>query len=729
MTNKRCFGRCVRSLVVVCVVVVSSHLIGTTWAQSTAVSPDRRLSDSSLTLAPKDAAFYSASFNMREAWEEFAQGALVTRLRQVPFVQKLQTEFETQWENPQGPLAEAKKRLKDPMVRALLRIVTDMSSHEVFLYGDSGWTAFMERLLQFNNDMYAAAADGPEAIRAFMEDLDETYIKATHIPKTVLGFRLTDDESVKSQLYALEAILRLAGQAPELQSLMQRLKSAEVGDTQTLSFTLDAELIPMDQVQEEFRGILEKVKQALGDRKLTISAGVKNKVLFFTLGEGGPFIQAIGTNENLLAHARINTLLDSPPSKIRSVSFTSKDWRQSVWRANFDSYFSHIANQFIGAATQEVESPEELAEWKEAMLEDAQAMDDQLRLMAPKFEDTLSWSFSSEVGLEGMTYDWTRNDFLENAKPMNIARHAGTSPLLLIALKRKAIPAVEALVRLALERMPEHIESFVDLVEEDEEQQEKVAEWIESGWPLLEEGADVIFEEILPALDERESLLALSALWSTTEISEDLLPSEMPLPLPELAVAMKVRDRNQFLAGCQALYDVFDKAVEVVREIEPDSVPADYSVPRPQQESISGAERFYYPEFFQAVPIAGFEPQVVVSKDVVVVGYTSRQVRDMLESKPMATRPAWLEQDAAVAGISVLDWAGMVEAVLPWIRYAILTQIEDLETPLAVDNGPVPTGNDVLQIWKCLTSLGKSATTTVIDATGTSVTRWAWVGE
>jgi hypothetical protein len=729
MTNLRCTGCWKWALSALCAGFIWVGASRNVDAQSVATA-DLKLAETSLALAPKDAAFYSATFNLRAAWEEFAGGALVQRLRQVPFVQKLQAEFETQWENPQGPLAEAKKRMKDPMVRALMDIALDMNSHEVFVYGESNWSDFLGSLLQFNNDMYAAAANGPEAIQAFMSELDATYIKEIHIPKTVLGFRLTNDQAVKNQLYALEGILRLVAQGPELQPFMQRLKSAEVGDTQTLSLTLDAGLIPVETVQEEFKSVLERVKEALGDRKLTLSAGVKNKILYFTIGEGAPFIQSIGQGDSLLQHDRLNALVENMPSKIRSISYASKDWRDSAWRANFEQYFSRIANQFIGAAAQELGSSDEIADWKADIQDDAQALDDQLKALAPEFDAWLSWSFSSDVGLEGLTYDWTKNDFLENAKPMNIARHAGTNPLFLLAIKHQAIPAVEEMVNLLLERAPDHIEAFVNIAEnDDDDEKEKVLGWLENGWPLLEEGASIVFEEILPSIDERETLLAIAAQWTTDQLSEVDLPADVPLPLPELGLAIKVRDRNQFLAGCQALYEVFDKVVDVIREMEPDSIPANYEIPHPQQESLSGAERFFYPEFSQAFPIAGFEPQVVLSKDVVVLGYSARQVRDMTEGKPLATRPAWLEPEAAVASLSVLDWSATIESVSPWIRYGILTTVGDLDTPMAEDNGPVPTGNDILEIWNCLTALGKSATTTTIEPSGATVSRWAWVGE
>ena len=194
-------------------------------------------------------------------------------------------------------------------------------------------------------------------------------------------------------------------------------------------------------------------------------------------------------------------------------------------------------------------------------------------------------------------------------------------------------------------------------------------------------------------------------------------------------MAMKVRNRDQFLSGCNELYGVFDQVVELVREFNPDAVPADYAVPRPESEELAGATRFYYPSFAAGVPIEGFQPQVVVGNDTIVVGYSSRQVTDLMQDKPLATRPAWLGPKTPVAVISLVDMAGMANAFTPWLTYGFQITPVGLNTPLSPEEGPIPTGNDIVQIWECLSSLGKVAATSVVDEDGATQSRWVWVGE
>ncbi len=120
---------------------------------------------------------------------------------------------------------------------------------------------------------------------------------------------------------------------------------------------------------------------------------------------------------------------------------------------------------------------------------------------------------------------------------------------------------------------------------------------------------------------------------------------------------------------------------------------------------------------------------MIVSNDAVVVAYSARQAGDMNEAKPLATRPAWLGPEAPVASMSYMDIAGMMSAVSSWVRYGFMLTIGDLDTPLGENpdnNVPVPTAQRKSCKWGDLSVLGKTASTTVIDESGATVSRWVW---
>ncbi len=687
------------------------------------------LAETSLALVPQDAAFYAASLNMRSAWDEFLKGNFVTRLRNVPFAQKLEAEFYEQWAAPQGPLLQVKSQLQNQNVRDLIELVSDMNSQESFIYGGHDWCEFIDGMMAFYNDVYAASVDGPDSVREFFMDLDPIYVDAISIPTTVVGFRLSDDKIARTQLDALEGLLRLGGgQVPELQPVLKKLTRKDYADGQMLSFEFTADLIPVGAIEdEEGREIAEKLISTFKGRKLTISLGVRAHVLVLAIGENQSILDSLGDGPSLLDHERLELIVEETPANLRSVSYLSKEWRQSQWDANYGSYFQRLFSQFAGAI-QSVENDDiDVEEWQDSILDDSEYLDERIAEFAPEFDAVVSWSFASEVGREGYAYDWTENVLLENASPLSVLRHAGSSPLFLMAVKQQVMPAVGELIEAILDRAPDHIQNFIVLAEQDDEQQKVALRLLDQGWPLLEDAYQIIRESILPSLDDRESLVSLAAKWTTTQLTDEMPAASQPLPLPEFAGVIKLRDRDQFLSGCKEMYDLFDQLTDLVRDVSPDAIPVNYKVPRPQMDELEGATRFYYSEF--RLPISGFEPQVIVSNDVVIYGYSDRQVRDLLEAKPLTSRPAWLTPDMSVASVGFVDFAGIVAAIRPWLNYGLEISIGDLDAPLAEDRGPVPSGNDVLQMWDCLTALGKAATTTVIDDEGVTIVRWVWVGE
>jgi hypothetical protein len=472
----------------------------------------------------------------------------------------------------------------------------------------------------------------------------------------------------------------------------------------------------------------------------------------------------------LLDHERLSVLKEANVTDLRSVVFASSRWRQSNWDANFKHYFRNLVVQFAVAIDSEVdedyeddvegdealeveadgedtddeegvdeegddeegddEGLEEIADaeqWKEELFQDADRLDELLSSAAAGFGDVLGWSHAIQSGSEGWTYDWNSDPMFENASPLQILEHAGSNSLYLLAFKQRSVPAFTELCEYAMERIPQHAERFIALAEQDEEERELALKVFHQAWPLVEAAADIFQSKISPSLDEKETLFSLSAAWSTRELGDNLPPSEEPLTLPELGLACKLRDRELFLDGCRDLYGVFDQVVELVRETAEDAIPEDYEIPRPIEEAIGDASSYHYEELSSSIGLEGFKPQLVVGEDVVILGYSDRQVRDMLNRQALTTRPAWLTDETPVAVVSYADYGSMLAAVRPWLVYGMYIGGMSLDQPLAPVEGPIPTGNDVLQIWDTFTAAGIAAATATIDDVGPTVVHWVWV--
>ncbi len=110
--------------------VVTAQVVTAQVVTGQVVADDASLKSTALGLTPQDAAFFSTSLNLRKAWDGFLKGSLVTRLRELPYVQRLEAEVLAKWENPEGQMQSLKDNLKNPNVKNLLDLIVDMNSRE-----------------------------------------------------------------------------------------------------------------------------------------------------------------------------------------------------------------------------------------------------------------------------------------------------------------------------------------------------------------------------------------------------------------------------------------------------------------------------------------------------------------------------------------------------------------------------------------------------------------------
>ena len=687
------------------------------------------LSATSLALAPQDTAFFLTAIDLKKSWDRFIQGNFVKSLRQVAYVQQLEQEFTQQWESPQGQAAQLKSTLQNPNVANLLRLAADMAGQEVFIYGQDDWCDAFENLIAFQTQLMSRIQEDPESVEEFLNNLDRQTVDGLRIPTTIIGFRLTDANLAAQQLDALEGILSVvAGQDEDLRPIMDKLRRKDLADGQTLTLTLDTSLIPLESLEDEQRELADKAISLLDGRSLSVSFGVRKNLLLVGIGEQTDLLELVGQDDKkLIDHPRMDLLKEAQVSDLRSVSFVSQRWRQTQWNANFAHYFRNLMIQFSAALDDQSEEIENVEQWKAELLADAERMDEIVADMATVYGDSLAWSYSIASGSEGWHYDWSSHLWIENNNPLQILAHAGADSLFLLGWKQRELPAFRELCDFIMQRLPSHAERFIASAEQDEEERAFALEVFQKSWPLVEEAVDIIHNQISPALDEYETLLSMAASWTTRELGNDLPVADQPLRLPEFALACKLRDRELFLSGCQALYGVFDKAVVLVAELDPDAVPEGYVVPRPIEDHIGQASSYHYAELSGSGSMSNFKPQVVVADDVVVFGYSDRQVRDMLEPKVLSTRPAWLTDETPVAAVSYADYGRILGAFRPWLSYGIAISGKTLNDPLLDIDGPVPTGTDVLQIWDTFSAAGIAAATVSAPEAGPMVMRWVWV--
>lgn len=696
----------------------------------------QELEETSLTLAPADVSFFSASVNMDDAWNDFVESPFVTRLRSTRYIQEVERELMDQWENPQSDQVRmAKGMLASPNVASVLQLLTEMFSNESFAYGGSDWCDAIDGMMAMQADLMQASNQGPEAILEYLATIDQAQIDAIKIPSIVLGFRIEDEDNAMLQLSALEGIMRLGGsQMEELQPLLRQLKSKEFKDGLSLTLNFNTSMIPeeiLEEIEEEDGGeIAIRLIEMLDERNIALSMGVREGLMLFAFGESADIIHDFGNNSStLLSRPEFEYLKEANPENLRSVVYISEQFQKAQWEANFSSYFSNLTGQFATVLEAlEADNPG-IADWAQSIQSDAGTLDEMLAGLSDHMGASLSWSQKIDGGIEGYGYNWS-DVGLQNAAPIQILDHAGDAPLIVLGSKSLPNEMAGEMMEFIFSHADDHVRNLIELMEDDGEERERMLTIFDKSWPLAVEVFEIIRDKMVPAMSDNEAVVSISSGWTIQQLP-DLPPAAKPLPLPEMASAFRISDRAAFLGAWDELYKVADKVVDVIREFdESGSVPSDYSVPRPvEADAGSGATRYTYTELIENVPLEGFMPQAVIGDDVFILGYSERQVQSMLQSRELKTRPAWLDDETPVAQVSYVDFAGIFAAIRPWAEFGFQMSGLPLDEPFE-DEELVPTPNDLLEIWDCLEAVGQIAATLTVGEEGEpSVSHYVWVGE
>jgi len=111
------------------------------------------LEETALKIAPHDAAFFFTNVHLKESWNDFSQTRLVTRLRSVPYTQRLEAALLAQWEEEIGPLGQNRAMLESPIAQNVYGLVRQMLSDQIFAYGSSQCSEMFAKLVMFQQEI------------------------------------------------------------------------------------------------------------------------------------------------------------------------------------------------------------------------------------------------------------------------------------------------------------------------------------------------------------------------------------------------------------------------------------------------------------------------------------------------------------------------------------------------------------------------------------------------
>jgi hypothetical protein len=473
---------------------------------------------------------------------------------------------------------------------------------------------------------------------------------------------------------------------------------------------------------------LDKVLDKLRSLQIVVALGIIGDRVILSIGDSVDHLEKIvvdGGGNGLVTTKPFQPLLAQGTKPITAVSYVSEAMAKAVAASADD--IEHLAD-LSDTIAEMADLPEGAAE--EAR-QDLERVAKGYRRRLPVPGPWMAYSFLSEQGYEGYVWDWSKNLPLDGSKRLELLEHSGGAPLGALVFRLKADP--------------EQFEDFVSwgdmgwsffrkylLPKADADDRETFEEIDEHVAPLGQKLVGILREKILPALADGQIGFVLDSKSKSKRLHKELPASADPLPLVEPAIVLGLDDPKLFREGMNDLFALADELVDEIREVNPDAVPADYQVPEPEKTKVEGGAVWSF-----AMPGSGIDeqvrPAIGIGEDVAVLSFLPKQAGRLLVESRLETGSQLSKFEEPLAGAAALDFAGLVDAIQPWVvylaRYGSVQQQEgsvDADRELGADDESDQAKDMLAQstvVFDALKSLRAAVAETSTTAEAT-VTHW-----
>jgi hypothetical protein len=680
--------------------------------------------ETSLGMVPVDAAFYASQMRMREQLDAFAASRFVGRIAELAGQPHAMVDSTQKWldlvlaqmaaaAEADPSAAEFNEWLKAPENKELLDTVIDSLSNETFVYGGDGYTKWLQVYSEFNRRSVVEMRRAVEERGAEIDlsegdfygqiDLERAIpweqVSSLELPETVIGFRVSDPARARRQFARLKPLVPLLeAQVPELAG---RVKTVKIGDDELISIDLDGSLVDWEALKEQAKaeaegGEVDPKLEAIGDRfieilktkKMNISFGVLGDYLLVSVAARGKHLESLGEGKSLLDQPDLAGMIKrASQGKLVAASYTANDFV----RAGGDG--KALLDQYLAMAEMWLVQADEIDDMMKLRLKrDARELATDLERLMPKPGGGARFVLWTERGYEGWLQSWQENLTYDAAQPLTITEHADGDPLVLLASRARYAPENYELLVKWIKKGDAYVNDFAI---QDVEGRANYDKFKTEAGPFFARANKLISEMLLPALRDGQAALVIDAKLKSK--LHPLVPTEEPLPVLQMALVWGVSDAalltKAFVEGAGLVNSIAAK----LHEIEPEQVP-EWTLPRPQVSEVEGATLYSYP----LPPEAGIDPQIApvaaVSATVALATLSHDQAIRLLKARPLAVDgPLAQHAGKNAASASYVNFAGIVDALQPWIELAIrhgadleLPDLDDFDLPVPGLPGDAP---------------------------------------
>lgn len=637
--------------------------------------------DSSLGLIPADAAFYSTMLRNREQVEAVSNSKTWARITKLPYYQLGMTLLKQQYEQNEN-FAPIRQWIAQEENRDLIELLTEAVSTEIFCYGAGNWVDFVDLFQQ----MYYSSSFAPltQLIRdpQLKDQKAMQYAQARELlrvlarnpnkirtPDLVVGFKIKDAKKAEGQIKRLETLLEaVVGLAPVLQG---RIKRAMVGDSSFLTLSFDGEMVPWDEIEwkdiEEAAGEFEGVRKNLKKLKLTISLGVRNDFLLFSVGSTTDGVARLGgEGQSLTSLSELKPLMRTAGKRLTGISYSSKAMAaQSQMKGETIDKLATMAGHALDAAGVAEDR-------RKAILKDVSALSADLKKNLTEPGASLNFTYLTQRGYEGYEYRYGEFPDRDSSQRLTLLDHVGGDPILAAVGRSKGtLQRYQALSKW-IKITYGHVEPLV-LEKVGEKEKEKYEEVSKLIFPLLKRWDEINATMLLPSLADEQAGFVLDAKWKSKQWHPALPTGGRELPMPELAMLVGVSDRALLEKAMKSYGKLIDDALVQVKEhAPPDAQPPFTKLPEPEVKEVTAGKLYLW----RLPQEAQLDPRVALtgglSNKVGIIALSAEHAERLLTAKPLKVQGGPLaESKRPLTGASYFNWPGFIDALSPWVMFAI----------------------------------------------------------
>ena len=682
-------------------------------------SAAQAVADTWVRNVPRDAAFYWSLMRTGEQVQALLKSKALARVVQlfgddVPDIDLADFDLVEVLQSINDEDAEEfQEWLEDEQNQELIRLATELLSHEVFMYGGQGWSEFMRVYTEFNSRMYREMAratregdDEPE----FEDLMPLDQLEKLTVPQTVIGFRVKNRQRATEQLARLRQLLPLLlAEQPELAEFIEE---EQIHGETFLTFSARGSQIPWEEMEldEDDEEIVEKIRPALAEKTINVSLGLVGDYVLLSVGESNEHLKQLkpeGTEQSLLTHPKLARFRQYADQRLTSLTFVSDELADSSY--GVDRYLSDIALVF-GSALHDVDSP--LDDMTRARIErDLQELAEDIGQLVPQPAAMLTFSFLTPEGFETFTESWAENLYLDGTQPLPLMDHIGGDPLLASVGRAKYHPDQgQKLVKWA-KKLDRYFQQFgaEALDDDDREDYEEIRAAL---LPVLSQLKESMSAKVRPALRDGQRGFVIDAKLTNKQWHVLMPPSDEPLALLELACLFGVSDADKLKEGVAEIWAALNQGIAALHEARPDDVP-EFAIPPAQKQETDVGELFSYP-FLAAL---GGDPRIAptagVSDNVAVLTISQDHAERLLTKTPSSLGGIWAEHTGKpLAGATYFNWSGLIGAVVPWIEYGVTQKMAFDDDP---DTDPLETIDIIRTVADFLKCFRYYSSVTFID--------------